>query len=188
MELLITIAGLLFCAFSLALIFLGKKVDHGGGKQRIVVGNYVNLQLSSMITLVVVTACLAATPLVLKYLTAGSGGGDQKIGYVSPDSLEKYYVKIQDLKIRGSAYEGNNPAEQATVYLIKNLNNTRDTIQTVRTLQQGDYEIPCKKVINNRDMDYEVAIHYKNYQSIGNLIDLKTIYFPQTTFRKENAQ
>ena len=66
LGIIITIAGLIFCAISLAIIILGKKVGERG-QQKISISKYVELNTNSVLTLVIITAFIALAPIALTY-------------------------------------------------------------------------------------------------------------------------
>lgn len=85
---IVTIAGALFVAGSLGIIFLGKSVGEPGGKQIIEVGDRLKLSLNSALTLVLLSGAIMLSPLLLIHT---HGNLD---GYVPKTTVESdYYTK-----------------------------------------------------------------------------------------------
>ncbi len=91
---IITIAGIIFFLFSLALIFLGKKIG-GDDKtpQKVKVGKYVEISTNAVLMLVLITACFAMAPLALTFWKPDLSN------YVHKSDLAKNYLAIDDLSM-----------------------------------------------------------------------------------------
>ncbi len=140
MGVIITIAGLIFFTVSLAIIILGKKVGDKG-QQKISISKYVEVNTNSVLTLVLITACIALAPIALTYWKPDLSN------YVDKNEVAKSYLALKDLSITIYGiviYDDGRWANDVKVELIRNYENSADTI-TERTGQQGNYTIEIQQ-------------------------------------------
>jgi len=133
---LITSCGLIFVIFCFILIFLGKKVgDKDTGKEKIKIGDKIELNTSSLITLTIIMICFTLAPLYLLF--------------ANPD-LSKAYLSLDHLQvgIRGSVvYENKQIAEGVKIDVIRekieNDQNTKPDTTFVKAItdQNGWYDL-----------------------------------------------
>lgn len=140
LGIIITIAGLIFFTISLAIIILGKKVGEKG-QQKISVSKYIEVNTNSVLTLVLITACIALAPIALTYWKPDLSN------YIDKNEIDKNYLALKDLTIEvyGSVkYDNGKWAKDVKIELIRNYNNFSDTLDQ-RTGEQGNYFIEISK-------------------------------------------
>lgn len=188
-EFLITIAGIAFCAFSLMIIFLGKKVGEQGGRlQKIEFGKFT-IQMNSALTLVFIMALLATGPIILKYVyfdpASVTLNSVVKSDFISRETVEKEYIRVKDMRIHGLVTVGENNPARANVYLLQSKSSKCDTLQTVRASRQGDFDMLCNHLQSlNSDADYELVINLPDYQPERKIIDFKSLVIPTVNLGK----
>jgi len=91
-ETLITVFGILLLIFSMAIIFLGKKVGAGSGRpQMIKIGKWIEARTLPVIMLFIICALFTLTPLLLKYFRFSPSD------YIKLDELNTNYIARKDL-------------------------------------------------------------------------------------------
>lgn len=149
---IVTLSGIFFFTVSLAVVVLGKKV--GGkqsGSQKIKVGNYVEVNTNSVLTLVLITACFAITPLALTYWKP------ELTDYVAKSELPGKYLSIDDLSIDvygAAVLEDGRFANNVDIEIIRTSRGYADTLKTT-TGEQGDFLIKLSKA--KPDEEYAIS-------------------------------
>lgn len=167
LSLLITIIGLISFLVSLLIVILGKKVgERGGGKQQIKIGNYIDIGTNSVLTLVIITAAFAIAPLALTYW--------------KPDVTSDDYSKIQ---ISGYVSdESRTPAENVKISIVRNFENSFDTISKMSDLQ-GSFMMSIKNAKPSEE--YEIICDKDGYHISRVSFGFNVITFPITLKKKE---
>ena len=161
LGIIITIAGLIFCAISLAIIILGKKVGERG-QQKISISKYVELNTNSVLTLVIITAFIALAPIALTYWKPNL------TNYIDKNEVDRDYLALKDLTITIYGiviYDDGRWASDVKVELIRSYNNWADTL-TERTGQQGNYTI---EILQAKPKEKYTIIWYKDGYAQQNL-------------------
>lgn len=136
LNIIVTIAGLLFVAVSLAIIILGKKV--GGNQsqpQKIKIGGNIEVNTNSVLTLTIITACIAIAPLALTYWKP------ELSEHIHKDDVAKDYLSLKDLSIDvygAAVVENGQFASNVDIEVVRSYMGSLDTIRT-QTGEQGDF-------------------------------------------------
>lgn len=143
---IISITGLVFVAFSLLIVFLGKKIDpKGSGQQRIKVGSYVEVNANAIITLIIIMVCLSIAPIVLAYWRV-----DLK-NYIHVDEVSQKYIPKKDLSltIEGAVYpEGKHSADGVFITVIGEMGDSLVSEKPYYTDEQGWFDITLPNLDN----------------------------------------
>lgn len=141
MGLLLTGAGIIFCAISLAIIILGKKVGRQGGPQTVKVGKF-EVSTNAAIMLVIITGCFALAPYALTYMDPNL------TNYISRDEVDEKYLPIDDLAIYVHGYvmhDGGIYADSVEIEVIRTNDLLADTA-FFKTDMQGGFDVTLSKV------------------------------------------
>ncbi len=129
LNLLVTIAGLVFFTTSLAIILLGKRVgEKDSGQQKIKVGKYIEVDANSIITLVLITAFLSIAPLAFTYW--------------KPELTAKEYTIV--IVYGYVILDNGTPAADVEIVIIRTYKEESDTMKTKKTSEQGNFSIPIE--------------------------------------------
>lgn len=134
---IVTIAGIIFLVLCLAIIFLGKKVgEQNGGRQKIKVGN-IEVNTNSVITLVLIAACIIIAPLGFAYWKP------QLSDYVAKEEISEKYLSLKDLSvvIHGAVIlEDGQFADRVNIEIVRQYKDTADTLRDMSG-EQGDFYV-----------------------------------------------
>ena len=189
---IITLSGLVFFAFSLAIIFFGKRVGESkGGLQKIKIAKYVEINTNSVLTLVIITACFSLAPLVIftwkvdpaQYVSKD----DLENSYILKKEVDAHYISRADLSlaVHGSLqFESGIPASQVK-YTIARGESGSDVIKTDTTDIQGLFYINLDKP--NPSEKYTITWEKDGYYSARRSFELNRYPIAQI-LRKEREQ
>ena len=136
---IVSITGLVFVAFSLLIVFLGKKIDpKGSGQQRIKVGSYVEVSANAIITLIIIMACLSIAPIVLAYWRVDLNN------YIHMDEVSQKYIPKKDLSltVRGGVFhEDDRFADSVVITVKEEIGDSLISEKPYSTDEMGGFEI-----------------------------------------------
>lgn len=158
LNVIITIAGIIFFAVALVIVILGKKVGEGNSPQMIKLKN-IELKTNSVITLLIITAAFALGPLALSYMYPDVEN------YVSREKLHKDYIPLDGLvlTIRGNVIGESNAVNNVNVK-VKRTIGSNITELTDSTDQMGFFAIDLDNVKPKER--YELLLKKDGYQDI----------------------